>query len=164
MKRYTLTESRLRSLVREAVKSVLKETPLNYDEDNFSGRHYKNIPDDFIDPEGCLDDPNGREEIERNMYYSDYYDEFPTTKDAENNYSWAQFDNKSIAPGAFGGYDVSKRGVDNEVNDILTARNRKGQWLGKELRNRNRNMERWVQGRRTPDDIGDSWEDLHDFA
>lgn len=36
-----LTESKLRDLIKESVKQVLKETSINYDEDNFSGKYSK---------------------------------------------------------------------------------------------------------------------------
>lgn len=112
--------------------------------------------DGYVDPEGYLDDPNGNDGLD-----SEYYDEFPTDKDAENDYSWSLFDGKATAPSAFGDYNVGGRGIDREVDDILAKHARDGQWSAGELRNGRRNMDRWVQGRRSPEEIGDSWEDRH---
>lgn len=197
-RRYRLAENRLRGIIHKAVKGVLRETRLDYDEDNFSGRYsheprydiysdgycvYHDVPeevvdrladeverrygsvdvqcisgnedDGYVDPEGYLDDPNDNYGLD-----SEYYDEFPTHKDAENDYSWSLFDRKATAPGAFGDYNVGGRGIDRDVDDILTRHARDGKWSDRELRNGRRNMDRWAQGRRSPEEIGDSWEDI----
>lgn len=161
--KYRITESRLRGMIREAVRRALNETPLNYDIDNFSGRHYKDSPEEFVDTDGYLDDPTCKSDIEYEMFEDPYYDNFPSREAAENDYSWDLFNKRGVAPGAFGSYNVTRRGLDNEIDNIMTAHSREGQWSDKELRNGNKNMERWVQGRRTTDSVGDSWEDLHDF-
>lgn len=204
MRRNILTEARLRGLVHRAVKGVLRETRLDYDEDNFSGTQsrgarydicsdgycvYHDVPeevvdrladeverqygsvdvqcisgdeyDGYVDPEGYLDDPNDKDRLEYDMYEDDYYDSFPSLQDAENDYSWNLFDRKGIAPGMFGDYNVSRGALDREVDNILSRHARDGQWSAGELRNGRRNMDRWVQGKRSPEDIGDSWEELH---
>ena len=197
-KRYRLAENRLRGIVHKAVRGVLKETRLDYDEDNFSGRYSRgprydiysdgyciyhdvseyevdiladevekkygsvdvqcisgNEDNGYVDPEGYLDNPNDDDGLD-----SEYYYDFPTHEDAENEYSWGLFDGKATAPSAFGDYNVGGRGIDREVDDILTRHARDGQWSAGELRNGRRNMERWIQGRRSPEEIGDSWEQL----
>lgn len=161
--KYRLTESNLRGIIREAVKNALKETRLDYDVDNFSGRHYKDINyDDHIGDEGYLDNPNEKDKIENDMWEDDYYDRFPSYNDAENDYSWNLFNNRGVYPGIFDNYTVSKRGVDKEIDNAINIHNRNRDWTDGELRNGRKNMERYVQGRRNPDSIGVSWEDLHD--
>lgn len=195
MRRNILTEARLRGLVHRAVKGVLRETRLDYDEDNFSGNYsrgprydvcfdgyciYHDVPeeavdhladeverqfgsvdvqcisgdeyDGYVDPEGYLDDPNAKDDIECDVLDDDY---------TENDYSWDLFDRKGIAPGMYGDYNVGRDALDREIDDILSRHARDGQWSAGELRNGRRNMDRWVQGKRSPEDIGDSWEELH---
>lgn len=163
-KKFRISESKLNDIINETIKSVLTETPLDYDVDNFSGRHYKNIPNDYIDTDGYLDDPNDKSEIEYEMSNDPYYDNFKRLKDAENDYSWHKFDTKGIYPGIYGNYTVSKDGANKEKDEFMNTHNnirdKKENWSDKELRHGKRNMERFVQGKRTPEQIGDNWEDL----
>ena len=43
-----LTESDLHRIIKESVHKILKETRLDYDEDNFSGKYTKTKTDDYI--------------------------------------------------------------------------------------------------------------------
>lgn len=116
--------------------------------------------EEYIDAEGYLDDPDAKNDIENAMYEDGYYDSFPSDEAAENDYSWNLFDNKGIAPGAFGEYYVKKDGLDDEIDHIM-QRAGKEDWSPGELRNGRRNMDRWIKGRRSLEDIEDSWADLH---
>ena len=127
----------------------------NVDVQCISGDEY----DGYVDPEGYLDDPNDKNRIEFDIWENGA--DFPSLQDAENEYSWNLFDRKGIAPGVFGGYNVGGAGLDKEIDNILATHARGGQWSDLELRHGRRNMDRWVQGRRSPEDIGYNWGELH---
>ena len=68
MKRIRITEAKLKSAIYQAVRNVLSEARLDYDEDNFSGRNDKNDNYyDVVDSEGYLDDPERKSDIEYAM-------------------------------------------------------------------------------------------------
>lgn len=93
-------ESKLRNIVRESIKRVMNETELNYDVDNFSGRYYKNPPEE-IDPTDYLDDPNNPPGSGEDWTdWADFVeDEFGgDQKAAENAYSWGLHDNSGFFP------------------------------------------------------------------
>lgn len=95
-----LTESDLHRVIRESIKRVINETELNYDVDNFSGRHYKNPPEE-IDPTDYLDDPNNPPGSGEDWADWDDFveDEFGgDQKAAENAYSWGLHDNSGFLP------------------------------------------------------------------
>lgn len=95
-----LTESDLHRVIRESVKRVINETELNYDVDNFSGRYYKNPPEE-IDPTDYLDDPNNPPGSGEDWADWDDFveDEFGgDQKAAENAYSWGLHDNSGFLP------------------------------------------------------------------
>lgn len=78
----------------------MNETELNYDIDNFSGRYYKNPPEE-IDPTDYLDDPNNPPGSGEDWADWDDFveDEFGgDQKAAENAYSWGLHDNSGFLP------------------------------------------------------------------
>lgn len=150
-----LTESDLHKIIKESVNKILKETRLDYDEDNFSGKYTKTKTDDYINQDDYLDDPYDKP----NSF--DDEDWIDGDKNMENDYSWNLFNHKSIAPGVGGYYNVNKFGVQKDIDDAHIARNRKNNWTKKELNNGNRMMSKWVNGNRDLDDIDDAWNDVH---
>lgn len=156
-----LNKSGLRNLIRESVKRVLMETELTYDVDNFSGRWNKTEPnmDDFIDPEGYLDDPN--DNPSSGSGWNEFVDDFDgDNKSAEEEYSWMLHDNQPVAPGVGGHYTVGKNGVENDVDDAITINNHR--LYGNEAkidRIANRARTRWINGR-TPEDMDDWTDDM----
>lgn len=172
-KQMRLTEAELKQIVKEAAIKILSETPLNYDVDNFSGRWTKpknwNIPnyelisgEEYIDDEGYLDDPYKSNEIEDALKDDEWeWGKDMDLKGAENDYSWDRFDGKPIAQGLDSYYKVGKGAVGREVDDAISRRNRENDWSDRELRNGYRMMDKWVNGKRDADDIGDAWDDIH---
>lgn len=150
-----LTEGDLHKIIKESVKQILKETRLDYDEDNFSGKYSQTNADDYIDVDGSLDDPYNKP----NSF--DDEDWIDGDKDMENDYSWNLFNRKSIAPGVGGYYNVNKLGVKKDIDDAHIMRNRQKNWTGKELNNGIRNMSKWVKGTKDLDDIDDAWHGIH---
>jgi hypothetical protein len=172
-KQMRLTEAELKQVVKEAAMKILSETPLNYDIDNFSGRWTKpknwNVPnydltsgEEYIDDEGYLDDPYKKNEIEDALKDDEWeWGNDMDLKGAENWYSWDRFDGKPIAQGLDPYYKVGKGAVPREVGDAIDRRNMENDWSEKELRNGSRMMDKWVNGKRDVDDIGDAWDDIH---
>lgn len=172
-KQMSLTEAELKQVVKEAAIKILSETPLNYDVDNFSGRWTRpknwNIPnydlisgEEYIDDEGYLDDPYKSNEIENALKDDEWeWGKDMDLKGAENDYSWDRFDGKPIAQGLDPYYKVGKGAVGREVDDAISRRNRENDWSDRELRNGYRMMDKWVNGKRDADDIGDAWDDIH---
>lgn len=149
-------ESELHRIIRESVKSVLSETRLDYDIDNFSGRWYKNPPEDYIDPEGSLDNPNGGDP------FGEYRDEIVADYDgdekaAENDYSWDL--NQSVYPSIYPYSKINRNGVNREIDDIQRFRNRGKEWLPQQLRSADRMKDKWIKGERDLDDIEDEFYD-----
>ena len=72
--RIRLTESRLRSIIRETIDDIV---------DNYSSGYMPRF-------DGNLDDPERREDIEDEMYSDDSigYPDYRSQEDAENDYSW----------------------------------------------------------------------------
>ena len=150
-----LRESELRRMVAESVKRGLNETPLTYDIDNFSGKWTKNPSyDDYVDPEGYLDDPY------HNPNSWEDEDWIDGDKNMENDYSWDHFDNKSVAPGLDSYYTVGKGAIPREIDNAIANRNREKDWTPSQLRNAKNNKDKWIQGKRSLDDIEDNWEDV----
>lgn len=168
-----LSEAELKQVVKEAAIQVLKETPLDYDIDNLSGRWTKpknwNIPnrdltsgEEYIDDEGYLDDPYKKNEIEDALKDDEWeWGKDMDLKGAENYYSWDRFDGKPIAQGIDPYYKVGKGAVGREVDDAISRRNKENDWSDRELMNGDRMMDKWVSGKRDADDIEDAWDDLH---
>lgn len=117
-----LTESDLHNIIKETVNNILKETRLDYDEDNFSGRHFKKLPDGYIENyDYYLDDPLNGSEIESELESDAYYED-KDLKDLENEYSWDLFDKKPIANGVGGYYKVNKNGVEGDIERAFNKR------------------------------------------
>ena len=150
-----LRESELKRMISESVKRVMNETPLNYDEDNFSGRWTKNPSmDDYVDDEGYLDDPN---------YVPNSWDDedwIEGDKDMENEYSWEQFDNKPIAHGLNDYYTVGKGAIPREIDNAITRRKMEKDWTPRQLRNGRINKNKWIKGERDLDSMQERWEDV----
>lgn len=166
-----LTESELRNVIKEATMNILSETPLNYDADNFSGKWSRPsnghdwISGDeyFEDADGDLDDRYSKNEIESALADDEWeWGEDMTQKDAENEYSWDRFENKPIAHGVGGYYTAGKRAIPTEIGNAIYKRNRANDWSDRELRHGSRMMDKWVSGKRDAEQIGDSWEDMHE--
>ena len=166
-KEMKLTESELKQLVKEAAIKILSETPLNYDVDNFSGRWTKTEPSDeemaLADvQDDYLDNPFKKSEIEQDLADDEWeWGKDMTQKDVENDYSWDRFDKKPIAQGLDNYYKVGKGRIPDEVDDAIAMRNKNNSWSDRELNNRHRMMGKWLDGERTPEQIGDAWDDLH---
>ena len=161
-KQMRLTEAELKQVVKEAAMKILSETPLNYDIDNFSGRWNKSEPSD---EEWALADSAANGDYLDNPFNPpnswDDDEWVDGDKDMENDYSWDRFDGKPIAQGLDPYYKVGKGVVGREVDDAISRRNRENDWSERELRNRDRMMNKYVNGERDADDIGDAWDDIH---
>ena len=156
-----LTEGELKTLVREAATKILSETPLNYDIDNFSGRWTKSEPSD--DELALADSAANGDYLDDPFHEPNSWDDdewIDGDKDMENDYSWDRFNHKPIAQGIEPYYKVGKGAVPREVDDALTMKNKQGNWSDRELRNRDRMMGKWLKGERTPEEIGDAWDDV----
>ena len=168
-----LSEAELKQVVKEAAIQVLKETPLDYDIDNFSGRWTKpnnwNVPntdltsgEEYFNDEGYLDDPYKKNEIEDALKDDEWeWGNDMDLKGAENWYSWDRFDGKPIAQGLDPYYKVGKGAVGREVDDAISRRNRENDWSDRELRHGGRVMDKYVHGKYDGEDVGDAWDDLH---
>lgn len=96
--------------------------------------------DDYNTPYGDIDDPR-----------SDY----PIGKDGDIEYSW---DEDAYL------HDETPLRMQNRhdnMNSLAIRRDRENNWTKGELKNRDRMMNKWVNGQRDADDIGDAWDDLH---
>ena len=140
-----LTETDLHKIIKESVKKILKETRLDYDEDNFSGKYSLTNADDYIDLDGSLDDPYN----EPNSF--DDEDWIDGDKDMENDYSWDLFNKKSIAPGVGSYYSVNKMGVEKDIDDAHMMRNRQKNWTEKELQRAEKQKQRYLSGENIDD-------------
>jgi hypothetical protein len=140
-----LTETDLHKIIKESVKEILKETRLDYDEDNFSGKYSLTNDDDYIDLDGSLDDPYN----EPNSF--DDEDWIDGDKDMENDYSWNLFNQKPIAPGVGGYYKVNKLGVKKDIDDAHMMRNRQKNWTEKELQRAEKQKQRYLSGKNIDD-------------
>lgn len=145
-----LTESELKGLITK----ILTETRLDYDIDNFSGRWTKNPPEDYIDPEGSLDNPNTGDP------FGEYRDEIVNDyngdeKAAENDYSWDL--NQGDYPSTLPDHRTNRNGVDRDIDDIHTMHNRDKEWSPRQLHSADRMKDKWVKGERGLDDIDDAF-------
>ena len=158
-----LNKSGLRNLIRESVKKALMETELTYDVDNFSGRWNKTEPnmDNFVDPEGYLDDPNHNPHHDEE--WDEYVDDFGgDAKAAEEDYSWNLHDTQPVAPGVGGRYNVfSKHGIARDIDDAIAINNRRlyGDEKAKD-RIAKRARTKWINGKNSPEDIEDWTNDV----
>jgi hypothetical protein len=144
--------TRIRAKLTKGQKKFMKETRLDYDDIDYCLGKYK---DDYIDANDCLDDPYNKP-----CSFEDE-DWIGGDKDLEKDYSWDLFNRKSVAPGVGGYYTVNKHGIQKDVDDAHTIRNRKKNWTKQELNNGDRMMHKWLQGKRELEDIDDSWNSIH---
>ena len=154
-KKIRLTEAELKQVVKEAAMKILSETPLNYDVDNFSGRWNKSTQDEELNPSDYLDNPY---DVPNSWDDDEWID---GDKDMENEYSWNAFDRQAVAPGVDDHYNVMKTGVPSEIDKAISRRNKENDWSEMELKNRDRMMDKYVNGERDADDIGDAWDGIH---
>ena len=96
--------------------------------------------DDYNTPYGDIDDPR-----------SDY----PIGKDGDIEYSW---DEDAYLHGET---PLRMQNRHDNMNSLAIRRDRENNWTKGELKNRDRMMNKWVNGQRDADDIGDAWDDLH---
>lgn len=154
-----LTEGDIHRIVKESVnrvlRSALNETRLDYDEDNFSGRWNKNISDEDLNPEDYLDNPYN---VPNSFDDDEWVD---GDKGMENDYSWNAFDNKAISPGVENYYNVTKYGIPSDVDRAMSFRKDDKGWSNREIRNRDRMMNKWINGKSDAEDVGDSWGYIH---
>ncbi len=141
--------------LKEMIRQIIKETELYYDTDNFSGRWNKNIPDDYIDPEGSLDNPNQNpKSIEG---WGEVYNSGDNKQD-EIDYSWDQFNDKGIAPSVYGKFaTTSKNNIDKEKDAAMDIRNNKKNWTDRQIKSAGKMKNKWVNGQRSLDDIDDAF-------
>lgn len=146
-----LGESELKGMIRQ----IIKETELGYDIDNFSGRWNKNMPDDYIDPEGSLDDPNkDPKSIEG---WDEVYNSGDDKQD-EINYSWDEFDaSHPAAPSVDGIGKTLKGGFERDANDALNRRSHETNWSDRQIKSADKMRDRWVKGERSLDDVDDAF-------
>lgn len=146
-----LNEASLKQMIRQ----IIKETELYYDTDNFSGRWNKNIPDDYIDPEGSLDDPNQNpKSIEG---WGEVYNSGDNKQD-EIDYSWDQFNDKGIAPSVYGKIaTTSKNNIDKDKDVAMDIRNDKKNWTDRQIKSADKMKNKWLNGQRSLDDIDDAF-------
>lgn len=146
-KRIRLTESDLHRIIKESVKQILKETRLDYDEDNFSGRYNINNNSDYIDDYGYIDNPN-----EKPYLGGD--------KKQENEYSWREFDTHGVIPTASGNGKFFRKGTDKyikkDVNDSLYNRDLHKYWTERDIDRANRLKNRWINGKRSTESLEDA--------
>lgn len=70
---------------------------------------------------------------------------------------------KPYYPGVYGYYSVNPEGVADEIEYAQNARNHQTGWAKRELDNRDKMMNAYVQGERSEDDIDDAWYGIHAF-
>lgn len=145
-----LTESDLRNIIANSVKRIIKETRLDYDEDNFSGRWTKNpTEEDYIDPEGYLDDPYHAP----NSWDDDEW--IDGDENMEKEYSWHKFDDKAIAP-SVDGYSLStRRAIPREKDDAVRLRRRQTEWTPGEERQGRIARKNWVHNNAPEEELED---------
>ncbi len=97
---------------------------------------------EYIDPEGCLDDPNSGDPFGdfRSEIVADYDGD---EKAAENAYSWGLVNNEHMS--------------DSEADRMADERRRKQEWSPRQLSSANKMKDRWVRGERSLDDLDDAF-------
>ena len=141
-----LTESDLHRIIKESVNRILKETRLDYDEYNFSGRHTINNDNSYVDDDGYLDNPN-----EKPYFGGD--------KNLENEYSWYYFDKDGVTPNVLGNARYFRKGADKyikkDIDDSLFNRDMENYWTKQDIEASNKLKNRWIRGKRSTDSIED---------
>lgn len=146
-----LTESELKSVIKEATMKILSETPLNYDIDNFSGRWNKSEPND---EEWALADSAANGDYLDNPFNPpnswDDDEWVDGDKGMENDYSWDLYHRMN---------NVGKSPVDRQHDIMDAAQNRRDHaayWTDRDNERGNRLMSKWVDGKRDLDDLEDA--------
>lgn len=125
-----LTESDIRRMVMEAMKML-----------------------EYINPEGSLDDPNGGDPFGdvRGEIVGDYNGD---EKAAENDYSWKL---KQRFPSVMPNAVVDKGGAEEEMGNLISARNRNRDWTPSQLHSADKMKKKWINGERDLNDIDDAF-------
>ena len=105
----------------------------------------------IIDVDSCFQNPLTR--LIRDEIVADYDGD---EKVAENDYSWRHFDDKPIANSPYTCAKVGKRGIPDDIDYILRAKNRKNYWTDKEQRISDNAKKKWIDGKRDLWDFEDS--------
>lgn len=97
---------------------------------------------EYIDPEGCLDDPNAGDPFGdfRSEIVADYDD---NEKAAENAYSWGLLHNGNMA--------------DLESDRMVNARRHEQEWTPRQLSSADKMKDRWISGERSLEDLDDAF-------
>lgn len=124
-----ITENRVKQIVAETIKRVLREEI--------------NVEDDYYEhPEAYLENP-----ASDNDYWGGY------DKEEDNEYSWNLFNDKPIAPGV-GAYNVGKRAIPQDIDKALDGRKRQD-WSERDVNRGRRVMSKWVNGKYDSEDLED---------
>ena len=134
----TKNMSKQMRLTEAELKQVVKEAAMKVI--NEWGFPDEGFGDDYNTPYGDIDDPR-----------SDY----PIGKEGDVEYSWDEDAyNNDETP-------LRMQNHHDNMNNLAIRRDKENNWTKGELKNRDRMMNKWVNGQRDADDIGDAWDDLH---
>ena len=125
-------------LTEAELKQVVKEASMKLIKE--WGFPDEGFGDDYNTPYGDIDDPR-----------SDY----PIGKEGDVEYSW---DEDAYL------HDETPLRMQNHhdnMNSLAIRRDKENNWTKGELKNRDRMMNKWVNGQRDVEDIEDAWDDLH---
>jgi hypothetical protein len=125
-------------LTEEELKQVVKEASMNVIKE--WGFPDVGFGDDYETPYGDLDDP-------RDVYADE--------KEGDIDYSWDE--------DAYMNDETPRRMKNHhdEMDKMASMRDKDAYWRNGELRNRDRMMDKWINGKADPEDIGDEWDDIH---
>jgi len=137
----------------EMNESVGRKT-IRLTEGELRGLITKILNEEYINPEGSLDNPNAGDP------FGDYRDEIVNDyngddRAAENDYSWGL--NQGDYPSTLPGHRTNRNGVNRDIDDIHTIHNRAKEWSPKQLRSADRMKDKWIKGERDLDDIDDAF-------
>jgi hypothetical protein len=145
-----LSEAELKQVVKEAAMKILSETPLNYDIDNFSGRWTKSEPSD---EEWALADSRANGDYLDDPFHApnswDDDEWVDGDKDMENDYSWGLYHRMN---------NVGKSPIDRQHDIMDAAQNRRDHaayWTDKDNERGRKLMDKWINGKRDTDELGD---------
>lgn len=145
-----LSEAELKQVVKEAAMKILSETPLNYDIDNFSGRWTKSEPSD---EEWALADSRANGDYLDDPFHApnswDDDEWVDGDKDMENDYSWGLYHRMN---------NVGKSPIDRQHDVMDAAQNRRDHaayWTDKDNERGRKLMDKWINGKRDTDELGD---------
>lgn len=125
-------------LTEAELKQVVKEASMKLIKE--WGFPDEGFGDDYNTPYGDIDDPR-----------SDY----PIGKEGDVEYSWDEDAyNNDETP-------LRMQNHHDNMNSLAMRRDKENNWTKGELKNRDRMMNKWVNGQRDVEDIEDAWDDLH---